>query len=110
MPQNRELKPTFWLSYYFLATVIVARFLWRVLTSGGSFPLPPFHYYSMVIDLLMLGALMFAKRHVSRWVGYGSPEASKANLAFVPGLIAGVGLLLIRFTSHHAWWTGHLYR
>ena len=31
-----------------------------------------------------------------------------AGILFVAAVISGVGLLLIRFTSDQAWWTGHL--
>ncbi len=108
MASTEKLTTGFWLSYYLVALGLITRCLWRVLTPGGSFPLPPAHYLSMGFDLVLLVVLILGRRHIGRWGESEAPAVSRARWVFAAALIAGIGLIAIRFTSHTAWWTGHL--
>jgi hypothetical protein len=76
-----------------IACLLIVDCLWRLVAPGGLWPVSPWHYLSMGVDLLLLIAPPYI-----RWGGW----------LFGLGVGAGVIMLLLRFTSEHAWWTGHL--
>lgn len=96
-----------WLTFRIVAIYLVARFLWAVLVPGGEWPLPPWHYVSMGIDLALLASMIVMRARLS-FTGPTEHRRTFGNTLFGLGLVAGVGLILIRFTSDAAWWTGHL--
>lgn len=98
---------TNWRIYQCVSIYLFLRFLWAVLIPGGEWPLPPWHYVSMGIDLVLLVCVVLMRPQLFP-AGSQDPRAGMANVLFGLGLVAGVGLLLIRFTSKAAWWTGHL--
>jgi lipid-A-disaccharide synthase-like uncharacterized protein len=100
--QGKSVPTVFW----FISIYLIVRFLWAVLVPGGEWPVSPSHYISMGIDLLLLVALFGLRSRLSE-VPDNSRRAT-ATILFWFGVVAGVGLLLIRFTSDAAWWTGHL--
>jgi hypothetical protein len=94
-----------WAPFLAISIYLMIRFLWRIVFEGGSWPLPPWHYVSMLIDIGLMIALIALRP------GESSLEESRrgtASLMFWFGILAGAGSLLIRFTSDAAWWTGHL--
>lgn len=99
---------TSWKIYQALSIYLVLRFLWAIFTPGGEYPMPPWHYVSMGINLVLLACVLLMRPGLFPEQGYNDPRAGWANVLFGLGLIAGVGLLGIRFTSNAAWWTGHL--
>jgi hypothetical protein len=97
-----------WRVYQFVSIYLFLRFLWAVVVPGGEWPLPPWHYISMGIDVVLLACILLMRPRLFPEKGHDDPRATTANVLFGLGLIAGLGLLLIRFTSDAAWWTGHL--
>ncbi len=68
----------------------------------------PGHFLSMGIDAAALAALVACK-YISLSAGKGTETFnSQTNVVLWIGMLAGAGLILIRFTSDAAWWTGHL--
>ena len=94
--------------FAFISVYLILECLWRLFTRGGPWPVRPWPYISMGFDLLMLVALIVLWRSLSpRGLAATSPVAWQTWL-FRLATTAGVVLLLLRFTSEHAFWTGHL--
>lgn len=91
-----------------IACLLIADCVWRLVTPGGPWPVSPWHYLSMGVDLLLLVGL------VALWRTYPAPTPNAPSYVrwgswlFGLGAAAGIIMLLLRFTSDHAWWTGHL--
>jgi hypothetical protein len=97
-----------WRAYQLVSIYLFLSFLWAAIVPGGAWPLSPWHYVSMGIDLALLACVLLLRPRLFPENGRSDPRAAWANLLFGLGLMAGIGLLLIRFTSDAAWWTGHL--
>ncbi len=97
-----------WRILHFVSIYLVVRLLWSVFVPGGSWPLPPWHYVSMGIDVVLLACVLLIRSQILANATYNDPRRSRANLLFGLGVVAGICLLLIRCTSDAAWWTGHL--
>ena len=79
-----------------LAIYLIGQFLWNVFV--------PAHEYAMRTEQLLTIGL-----NVLAVVGLFGMKAKVPQPLFWPGLMAGIGLLALRFTSDAAWWTGHLF-
>ncbi len=90
------------------AAVLVVRFAMAVLLEGGSWPLPPAHYYAMLIDASFTLGLFISRGEANRQVRTLNQKDFN-TIALIAGTISGIGLLTIRFTSDAAWWTGYLF-
>ncbi len=97
-----------WLIFRLLAAFLTLQFLWNLLVPGGAWPLSPVHYMNMAFDLGMLIGLIGVRSRLAAAYADNSGRLNMMYLLFVVGVIAGVGLLGIRFTSDAAWYTGHL--
>ncbi|MDW6020734.1 hypothetical protein SAZ10_03050 [Mesorhizobium sp. BAC0120] len=97
-----------WRAYQLVSCYLLLSLLWAVIVPGGAWPLSPWHYVSMGIDLVLLASVLLLRPRLFPENGRNYPRVTRANILFGLGLVAGVGLLLIRFTSDAAWWTGHL--
>lgn len=97
-----------WPIYLLISGYLIVRFLSAVLIPGGGWPLSPAHYLSMAIDLCLLIGLFGTRSQLNKTMSSDDSRQSLAGAMFVGGIVAGIGLLLIRFTSDAAWWTGHL--
>ena len=91
--------------FLLIAVYLIVRFLWRAVIPGGGWPVPPWHYVSMGIDVVLVGCLIALRSRQSD----GESRGGAATPLFWLGVVAGVGSLLIRFTGEAAWWTGHLF-
>ena len=78
-----------------LSCYLIATFLYRTLT--------PAHEYAMRAEQLMTIGL-----DILGVIGLASLHAYGSKALYWTGLLAGVGLLLIRLHSDASWWTGHL--
>jgi multidrug transporter EmrE-like cation transporter len=88
----------------FMAVVLVFGLVTALIEPAGEFPPQAYAIFNMALDALitlLLAVLFFAERA-------SAPGGMKtvALLAGVVGVVAGLGQVLIRFTSDHAWWTG----
>lgn len=59
----------------------------------------------MGIDLVLLGAIIGMRSRL--FESAQDPRLTSANLLLAAGIVSGVGLIGLRFTSDSAWWTGH---
>jgi hypothetical protein len=100
-PQGNSSRTLFLL----MALYLILMFLWRAIVPGGGWPLPPWHYISMGIDVVLVGCLIALRSRQSD----AEPRSQASTTLFWLGVTAGIGSLLIRFTGEGAWWTGHLF-
>ncbi len=84
-------------TFYFITLATIGTFAYRVLVPASEMPLRMAQVSSMTFDAFMLAGL----------VAFGLGGRSRHPLFWV-ALAAGIGLVLIRFTSNEAWWSGHL--
>ena len=77
------------------AAMLVFLFGFRVLTPAHETMMRPELIMSFGFDGGILLGLIGTKNRMPQWL-------------FWIALICGLGLFMIRFTSDHAWWTGHL--
>jgi hypothetical protein len=95
--------------FYLLSYFLIATFLWRVLTAANEFDSPELVYFSIGLDVLCVVALIGSKMQISRAAPPAQPPWIAGNLLFFLALIAGLGLLAIRFGGGtESWWTGHV--
>ena len=81
--------------FFVMCCYLIATFLYRVLTPAHEYPMRSEQMLTIGLDLLMVVGLFGIRRQ--------GPKP-----LFVTAMIAGVGVLLLRFTGDAAWWTGHL--
>ena len=91
-----------------LAAYLVVILLWRLFATANEYDSPEMVWFSIGLDVLCLVGLVAARAQIKRALpGHALPGALQA--VFVVALLAGVGLLAIRFTSDASWWTGHVH-
>jgi hypothetical protein len=66
------------------------------------------NYVSMGVDLLLLIGLVALWRSYPAPTPDAPPHVRWGSWLFGLGVAAGIIMLLLRFTTEHAWWTGHL--
>ncbi len=109
MPQPTQ-RPTgnLWPIYLIVSGYLILRFATAIFLRGGEWPMPPSHYLQMAVDLgLLVGLIGLRSQFYAKLDRYDS-RRGLAGVLFIFGVISGVGLLLIRFTSDAGWWTGYL--
>jgi hypothetical protein len=77
-----------------LPWILIAHFLWNLLTPAHEYPMRTLQVMTVTIDCLMLVGLI------------GLRQAMPKPL-FSIALVAGIGLFALRLTSDAGWWTRH---
>ncbi|HEY8567194.1 MAG TPA: hypothetical protein VIL65_16975 [Beijerinckiaceae bacterium] len=108
LPQEKTKRGSGQGSLIFVSLMLIAQCLWRILTPGGEWPLPPVHYMQMTFDAGMLVCLVAAVAWPRQTSGDTPARSDGVTILLLCGIAAGIILLLIRFTNKAAWWTGHL--
>jgi hypothetical protein len=88
-----------------MSAVLIGGLASAVIIPAGEFPPYGYALFNMGLDALMtvlLGVLVFAEQRAA-------PSAlRRITVVLGPlGFVAGLAQFAIRFTSDHAWWTGH---
>lgn len=96
-----------WIAGMIVAGVLILRFVWGAFVPGGEWPVSPAHYLAMAIDAGLLIGLVGMRKEISA-TSRAAAQPGLTRALFICGVASGIGLLLIRFTSDRAWWTGHL--
>ena len=91
-----------------IACLLIVNCLWRLVAPGGPWPVTPWNYVSMGVDLLLLIGLVALWRSYPAPTPDAPPHVRWGSWLFGLGVAAGIIMLLLRFTSEHACWTGHL--
>lgn len=97
-----------WAIYLIVSGYLILRFAAAIVLRGGEWPMPPSHYLQMAVDLGLLVGLFGLRSQFYAKLDRFDSRRGPAGVLFVFGVVSGVGLLLIRFTSDAAWWTGYL--
>jgi MFS-type transporter involved in bile tolerance (Atg22 family) len=97
-----------WPVYLIVSGYLILRFAAAIFMRGGEWPLPPSHYLQMAVDAGLLVGVIGLRSQLSARLDRHDPRRGLMGVLLVVGVIAGVSLLLIRFTSDAAWWTGYL--
>lgn len=95
--------------YAFLAigTVLIATFLWRLLTPASEYPSRSVQMMTMAFDAAMLLGVIGTRRQALTVAPEGAPRRLIDRIA-VFAIVAGIALFAIRFLGgDSAWWTGH---
>lgn len=79
-----------------LSCYLIGTFLWNTFV-------PADEYQTRMLQRLTIGLNMLAV------VGLCGLRTTLPKPLFWAALIAGLGLLALRLTSEHGWWTGHLF-
>jgi hypothetical protein len=79
-----------------LSCYLIGTFLWNAFVPAHEYP-------TRTLQMLTIGLNLLAV------VGVFGLRSSMPKPLFWAALIAGVGLLALRLTSDHGWWTGHLF-
>ena len=91
-----------------IACYLIVDCLWRLATPGGPWPVSPWPQISMTLDAVLLVALVWLWTYQPAPAADSPPYVRYNGLLFGVGAAAGVVMLILRFTSEHGWWTGHL--
>ena len=101
------VRPVSWTPFRVLAALLILPFLWRLCIPGGEYASRGVVWLDILINLgLLFGlygvrkALMGAAPDDDRWK-VGTP-------LYWAAMVSGIAMLLIRVSSSHGWWTGHL--
>lgn len=81
--------------FFVMSLYLIGTFLYCVLTPAHEFGAPAEEMLTVGLNLLMV-------------IGLFGIRAQGPKPLFWIAMVAGIGLLLISFTSDSAWWTGHL--
>ena len=93
-----------------LSIYLIGKLLWRVLVTAHEFQSRAAVYLGIGFDVLAVIALIALKRQLSKPNEEGESEwTGGQQTLYVLGILAGLGLLALRFHSHQGWWTGHLF-
>lgn len=95
--------------FYLLSVLLITTFLWRAFTAANEFDSSEMVYFSIGLDVLCVVALIASKMQISRAISPDEQPWVAGNVLFLVALLAGLGLLAIRFGGGTAsWWTGHI--
>jgi hypothetical protein len=78
-----------------LPCLLIGHFLWNVLTPAHEYQMRSDQMLTMGLDLLGLLGLIGLRKSIP-------------TPLFWCALVAGIGLLALRFNGDSGWWTGHL--
>lgn len=81
--------------FFVLSCLLIGNFLYCMLVPAHEYGAAAEEMLTVGLNLLMV-------------IGLFGIRAQGPEPLFWTAVVAGVGLLLIRFTSDSAWWTGHL--
>lgn len=97
-----------WRVFQALSAFLIFNFVWAVMVPGGEWPVPPYHYLTMALDVGLLIALVIVRGGTVGSMAPDDPRRGTGQSLFWTAAICSILLLAIRFTSEAAWWTGHL--
>jgi hypothetical protein len=96
-----------WNVFRFIAAYLILLFLWRLFVPAHEYSMRTAQVLDIVINLGLIVGLVGLHRQLANEFDPDDSRWSTAKLLYWGGLVGGVGMLLIRFTSNAAWWTGH---
>ena len=96
--------------FWLLSLYMICIFLWRAVTPGGEYPRPPTRFITIAIDLLCVGILLRLKVRLSAEKKPDKRLSTGGSVLFWIALVAGLGVLAIRWHGDDSWATGHFFQ
>ncbi|UVK50676.1 hypothetical protein DBIPINDM_003855 [Mesorhizobium sp. AR02] len=90
-----------------MAALLILPFIWRLCIPGGEFATRGVVWLDILINLGLLVGLYGARKALVG-TGPGDERWKVGAPLYWAAMISGIGMLLIRVSSSHGWWTGHL--
>ncbi|QPC90911.1 hypothetical protein [Mesorhizobium sp. INR15] len=107
MPDAGQTKPVSWTPFRVMAALLILPFVWRLCIPGGEYSSRGVIWLDILINLGLLFGLYGARKQLQRNAS-GDERWKIGAPLYWAAMIAGIGVLLIRVSSSHGWWTGHL--
>ena len=107
MPSSSSSKPLPWTTFRVVAALLIVTFIYRLCVPAHEYDSRGVVYLDIVLNIGLLVGLIGTGRSLSQQAP-GDDRWTIGTPLYWAALISGIGLLLIRFTSTPAWWTGHL--
>ena len=100
-------RPLPWTTLRVIAALLIVTFVYRLCIPGGEYGSQGIVVLDILLNIGLLVGLYGTRRTLVREAP-GDERWKVGTPLYWAALISGIGLLLIRFTSSSAWWTGHL--
>ena len=89
--------------FLLLCVILILTFLWRAFTPAHEYPGQSVMLTNMVFDVVCLGCVI--------WFWIVLPAEFRASgvvrVLCLAGVVAGVGLFVVRLHNKDSWYTGH---
>lgn len=103
---NLKLKRIF---FSVLALYLILQLLWRLVIPAHEWASLSAVWMTVAFDVIMIVGLFVLEAQVSSALPPEQPVWVPGKILFVMALVAGLGLLALRFFhGPNGWWTGHL--
>ncbi|MEZ2333096.1 hypothetical protein AB6802_25525 [Mesorhizobium sp. RCC_202] len=107
MPDISSGKPLPWTTFRVIAALLIVTFVYRLCIPSHEYDSRGVVILDIVLNIGLLVGLWGTRRTLSQQ-GPNDDRWKVGAPLYWAALISGIGLLMIRFTSNSAWWTGHL--
>ncbi len=97
-----------WNVFRLISGYLVISFLWRLFVPAHEYDMRSAQVLDICLNVLLIVGLVGAHSTLKKNFPPDDSRWGFASTLFWAGMVAGVGMLLIRLTSDAAWWTGHL--
>lgn len=108
MAEDKPRVATGWLPFLLLVAVLGFNLYSGLFVTADEYPPRYYQVFEITLDAVLIGVLVALRMQWSRTLPPGDQRRTLGNILFVVALICGLGVLGIRLTSDHAWWTGNL--
>ena len=97
-----------WNIFRIISAYMILLFLWRLFVPAHEYSMRTEQVLDIVINLGLIAGLVGTHKALAKEFDPDDSRWSTAKMLYWGAIVGGVGMLLIRFTSNAAWWTGHL--
>ena len=102
------MQKTAWWFFLFISVYLVIAGLWRLTVEAHEFAMPGAVWMRFLLDLGLIAVLFGFFKQLRDHLPLGDARRGYITPLFAAALISGILMLLIRLSSDHGWWTGHL--
>jgi hypothetical protein len=100
-------KPVSWTPFRVLAALLILPFIWRLCIPDSEFATRGVVW----LDTLINRGLLFGHYGARKALVGAAPDDDRWKVGtplYRAAMVSGIGMMLIRISSSHGWWTGHL--
>jgi|HubBroStandDraft_2_1064218.scaffolds.fasta_scaffold415393_1 hypothetical protein len=92
--------------FYVISTYVILTFIWRFLVPATEESEPnSLIYIEILFEVVQIAALIALFSYLRSY--YDNPSAAILISVFLIALMTAIGILVLRFSSDHGWYTGH---